>query len=631
VQGSRNSEDDFGDLSSGAGGAVSERRAPRYRPADDLNGYPPERDNGYPFDRNNWYPADRSNGYPTDPGYGNPLDRSDGYPVSHSNGYPVQGSRSYPVDRSSGYPVDRSSGYPVDRSGSYPVDGSGSYPVNGSGGYPVNRSGGYPVALGHGRDLDRSESYGVLERAPRHAVDDPHAALFSGPTAEMVPYRRPGDGIQLPPPGSFPVLVAPGTGPRLGVRAAVVTLVAIVVLATIGYVVYATTQTPPLTNLSAEVVSTGQVALGFPQAGVLTGVLVHPGDHVAAGSMLATEMVAGLNQQVTADQEAVHTDQLDIHQLDALLNAANQQAAASTSSARQVAGAGVSSAAAAIGSTVPARQAAISAFQSEVTIANQTLQSDESSYAKTCDSSPTGGADCQSLAHQVATDKLSLAAAQANLSAQQAAQADWAAEANRLLADQEAAQTGLNGSTTLTLAPLEVDVANAKDQLVRDQAQLATDQAKKAEGELQAPQSGTVLSVDGEPGEVVSGAGVAGGNASGGSVTVTPGFELFPAQQSNAGSQGSSSPVVVLQVGGPLVANVVVPESQIGLVHVGARVTITPKVAGPRATTGVVTEIFPSSIVAAGVVSYEVQVKGSAPASTSGWLPGMTASATIGR
>ena len=447
----------------------------------------------------------------------------------------------------------------------------------------------------------------------------------------MVAYPRWGGDIQLPPPGRPPVLVAPGTGPKLGVRAAVVTLVAIIVLAATGYAVYATTQTPPLTNLSAQVVSTGQVALGFPQAGVLTGVLVRPGAHVAAGQMLATEMVAGLNQQVTADQEAVHTDQLDVRQLNALLNAADQQAAASTASQRQMATAGVSSAAAAIGSTASARQAAISAFQSEVNMANQALQADESSYAKTCGSSPTGGADCETLAHQVAADKLSLAAAQANLSAQQAAQADWAAEANRLLSDQQAAQAGLSGSTTLTLAPLEVDLANAKGQLVKDQAQLATDQAKRAEGELQAPQAGTVLSVNGEPGEVVSGAGVAGGNGTGGSVTVTPGFELFPAQQSNAGSQGSSSPVVVLQVGGPLLANVVVPESQIGLVHVGAPVTITPKVAGPRPAVGVVTEIFPSSIVAAGVVSYEVQVKGSSPASPAGWLPGMTATATIGR
>ena len=473
-----------------------------------------------------------------------------------------------------------------------------------------------------------TESYGVLENVPERAVDNPRQARISEPPSAVVTYPQPGEDIQLPPPGRHPVLVAPGSGPKLGIRAAIVALVAIVVLAAIGYGVYASAQTPPLTNLSAQVVSTGQVALGFPQPGVLSKVFIQPGEHVAAGQMLATEVVAGLNQQVSADREAVHTDKGDISLLQALMNEANQQTAASTSNQQQVAAAGVSSATGAIDSTQSARQAAISAFQAEVNAANQTLQADESNYAKTCGSSPTGPAECESLAHLVAADKLSVSSAQANLSAQQAAQADWEAEANRLLADQRAAQTGLNENTTLALAPLEMDLTNARSQLARDQAQLATDQAKEAEEDLQAPLTGTVVSVDGEQGEVVSGAGVANQNGTGGSVTVKPGFELFPAQQSNAGSQ-ASSPVAVLEVGGPLVVNVVVPETQIGLVHTGAAATITPDVAGPRPTPGVVTEIFPSSIVAAGVVSYEVQVKASSHTNRSGWLPGMTATATI--
>jgi multidrug efflux pump subunit AcrA (membrane-fusion protein) len=441
--------------------------------------------------------------------------------------------------------------------------------------------------------------------------------------AAAVTYPRPREGRQWAPPNGHVVLAPEGNGPKIGVRAAVVSLAAVVVLAAIGYGVYATTQTPPLTNLSAQVVSTGQVALGFPQPGVLSKVFIHPGEHVAAGQTLATEVVAGLNQQVTADGEAVNTDQSDIAMLTALLKQATQQAASSASNQQQIAQTGVSSAASAIASTQSARQAAITAYQAEVTAASQTLQTDESDYAKACGSSPTGGSSCESLAHFVAADKQSLSSAEADLSAQQAAQADWAAEASRLLADQRAAQTGLTGDTTLALAPLEVDLANARSQLRKDQAQLATDQAKGAEESLQAPQTGTVVSVDGAPGEVVSGTGVSGGTATGGSVSVTPRVELFPSQQVSA--------VAVLAVGGPLLVNVVVPESQIGLVHTGAAVTIKPGVAGPRPIPGVVTEIFPTSIVAAGVVSYEVQVKAGSGAGQSGWLPGMTATATISR
>jgi multidrug efflux pump subunit AcrA (membrane-fusion protein) len=657
VQGIRNSDDDFAGLGSGARGAVSGRSAQPYGPMADRNGHPvdpgngqaldpgygqapdpgygqaPDPGNGYARHAGNGQARDPGNGYAPSPGNGYAPSPGNGYAPSPGNGYAPSPGNGYAPSPGDGYAPSPGDGYALDRSNGYALDRSNGYALDRSNGYALDPGNGQALDPRNGQELDRgngyavgdSESYGALE------VDDLLSTLVSEPPASVVSYPQPGEGIQVPPPGRHPVTVATGSGAKLGRRAALVALVAVVVLAAIGYALYATMQTPPLTNLSAQVVSTGQVALGFPQNGVLSAIFVRPGERVGAGQMLATELVAGLKQQVTADRDAVQTDQLAVRQLEALLTDADHEATASTSSQQQVAASGVSSAAAAIGSTLPARQSAISAFQAEVNIANQTLQTDESNYAKTCASSPTGGANCETLAHEVAVDKLSVSSAQANLSAQQAAQADWEAEANRLLANQQATQAGLNGNTTLALAPLDVDLANAKSQLVRDQAQLATDQAKQAEGELQAPQGGTVLSVDGAPGEVVSGSGVAGGNATGGSVTVTPGFELFPSQQTNAGSQASSSPVVVLEVGGPLLANVVVPESQIGLVHVGAPVTIKPKVAGPPTTTGVVTQIFPSSIVAAGVVSYEVQVKVSSPAGMRGWLPGMTATATISR
>jgi multidrug efflux pump subunit AcrA (membrane-fusion protein) len=499
------------------------------------------------------------------------------------------------------------------------------FPANPASNLPAAYQGDFPVPAPAARYLP-------LDGHPARVPAVPPSSAVSRAQQERLAttVTHPDEGTELAPLGHHTVLVAHGSGPKLGVRAAVVALAAVVVLAAIGYAVYATAQTPPLTNLSAQVVSTGQVALGFPQPGVLARVFVHPDEHVAAGQMLATEVVAGLDQEVTADREAVHTDQGDINLLTGLLNDAKQQAAASATSQQQAADTAVSSAASAIDSTQSARQAAISAFQAEVSTANQTLLADEAAYAKTCSSSPAGGSGCESLAHLVAADKQSLSSAKANLSAQEAAQADWEAEANRLLADQRAAQAGVSGDTTLALAPLEVDLVNARNQLTRDQAQLATDQAKQAEEKLQAPRAGTVVSVDGQPGEVVSGTGVSGDNATGGSVSVKPGFELFPSQQTNAGSQ-ASSPVAVLEVGGPLLVNVVVPESQIGLVHMGAPVTITPGVAGPQPTSGVVTEIFPTSIVAAGVVSYEVQVSASSRAAKTGWLPGMTATATISR
>ena len=350
--------------------------------------------------------------------------------------------------------------------------------------------------------------------APWHSVRGPSSAAGTSLAISPVPGdRAPGGGHRLLHRSEA---ISPGRGVRIGLRGAVVALAAVAVLASVGFGIYAYMQVPPLTDLSAQVVSNSQIDLGFPQSGILTKVLVRPGQHVSAGQLMATETVAGLAQQVVADRGAVRDDQAVIRQLNQLLNGAN------------------------------------------------------------------------------------------------------------------AAVATLSGRAVLTTAPLEVDLANAESQLLRDRSQLATARAVAAEELIRAPVAGTVTSVSGQPGEVVTGAGVAGSGASGGAVTVTPHFELFPSQQSVAGS-AAASPVVVLGTGGPVLVNVVVPQNQIRLVHLGDKAIISPTAPGISAVSGIVTQIFSSSIVAAGVVSYEVQVKVVSSLGKHSLLPGMTASATIRR
>jgi multidrug efflux pump subunit AcrA (membrane-fusion protein) len=427
------------------------------------------------------------------------------------------------------------------------------------------------------------------------------------------------------------MFVHQGRGARLGARAAVAALVAVVALTAIGYGVYTATRVPPLTSLAAQVASTGQVDLGFPESGTLSKVLVHAGQHVTAGQVLAVETVAGLSQQIAADEQSIQTDQLDINELNSLMNSEKQELAAASAAQQQQAATDVDSAANEISGTDASRQATINAFKNEVKDAQTTLASDQTQYTELCGNSPTAGSSCESLSHQVDEDQQALSSAEASLSAQEQSQAEWTAAAQKAEADQQAAQAGETQNTALLLAPLTVDLTNARSQLARDQAQLTTDEAKSSGDDLQAPQAGTVVSMSGSPGEVVSGNGVSGGDYTGGTVTVTPGFQLNPSQQSSAGSQSSATPVAVLEVGGPLLLNVIVPEDQIGLVHVGAPATVSAKVAGLSSLQGKVSQIFPGSVVAAGVVSYEVQVRVDSTSSTHGWLQGMTATASISR
>ncbi len=236
-----------------------------------------------------------------------------------------------------------------------------------------SRSGGNGNGHGHDRhlaDIDRygRDGYGVDEMEPDDVVPDDYdyrrrhatrgfddtdeiALRTSGVIADAPPskvaYTQPGQ-VQWPPPLRQPVIIDKGRGPRLGGRALIAALIAIVVLGGIGYAVFASTRPAPLTSLAAEVASTGQVDLGFPNSGVLSAVYVHPGQHVKAHQVMATEIVAGLTEQVTADQQAVTTDQTDISQLNALITSAQQELAADSASQQQTAAAGVSSAAQAI-------------------------------------------------------------------------------------------------------------------------------------------------------------------------------------------------------------------------------------------------------------------------------------------
>jgi biotin carboxyl carrier protein len=377
-----------------------------------------------------------------------------------------------------------------------------------------------PQPGGSPGDLQGDDSWQSTRRAPRPADlqgDDSWQSTRRAPRSAASPGNLQ-PGLDRPAPGDQPrVLSQPqpittGPGARIGLRAVVIALTIVAVLAAGGYGVYVYLKVPPLTDLSAQVVSNGEIDLGFPQAGVLSQVSVHSGEHVTAGQSLAQETVAGLAQEVTADKQAVSSDEGLIRGVNQLLN-------------------GVS------------------------------------------------------------------------------------AESSSVLPS--------------TTAALEVDLQNDKAQLDRDKANLNTELALAAAAVIKAPAAGTVVSISGQPGEVVSGAGVGGSGATGGAVTVTPHFQLSPSQQSVAGA-ASASPIVVLATGGPVYVNVIVPESQIRLVHLGSRVTITPSVSGLGSVSGTVTTIFSSSVVAAGVVSYEVQVQVASHGDARALLPGMTATATIG-
>lgn len=436
--------------------------------------------------------------------------------------------------------------------------------------------------------------------------------------------------------GLAPVPARPAR--RVGRRAGVAAAVVVVALAGVGFAGYRLSQSAPLTNLSGEVVSNGQVSLGFPYSGILSSVLVHAGERVAKGQVLATEVVPGSAEQLAADRTALAADEAQVAGLRSLLAQVQAALQRETAGQAQVASAEVQAAVTAIAAAGASQSNAIASLEGQVRAAQALLQTDQASYRAQCPAAPSGASQpasateqqCAALAHDVAADELAVSTAEASTASQETVQAEWLALANRDRSDAVAAAAGSLGPSIVTTASLESDLLRAEQQLPAARAQLAIDESKVGATKLVAPEGGSVVSVAGVAGELVSVTGVGTPAASGGSVAVSPGFQLFPSRQTQAGSGSSSSPVAVLATHGSLLVNVVVPESQIGLVRVGAPATVHPGVAGLRPERGVVVEIFPQSIVAAGVVSYEVQLRLERARGAARYLPGMTVTASIG-
>lgn len=155
-------------------------------------------------------------------------------------------------------------------------------------------------------------------------------------------------------------------------------------------------------------------------------------------------------------------------------------------------------------------------------------------------------------------------------------------------------------------------VANA--QLQKDQAQLATDQASLTGTRIAAAQAGTVVAVNGQPGEMVSTLGIRDYSSDSGTtaVGVTPQFSLLPeGPQSRIRSTASQSelPVIALRISDSWEVVILVPENSVSTVRAGRPVTINVPSAGLQGVRGTIQEVLPTPQSTATGVAYQAVVK----------------------
>jgi multidrug efflux pump subunit AcrA (membrane-fusion protein) len=178
------------------------------------------------------------------------------------------------------------------------------------------------------------------------------------------------------------------------------------------------------------------------------------------------------------------------------------------------------------------------------------------------------------------------------------------------------------------------EVAAANAQLAKDQAQLASDKVNAEATQIVAPSAGTVIAVNGQPGETVSAIGLKTGSPSSQTTQTsqTPLFSLLPEgpQSSKSSGTGSSAlPVVELRTSSTWHVVALVPESQVSTVKTGQSVTINVPSAHIRGVTGQIQEILPTPTSTPNGLAYQavVSVTGKATAQP---LDGMAADVRIG-
>jgi multidrug efflux pump subunit AcrA (membrane-fusion protein) len=187
------------------------------------------------------------------------------------------------------------------------------------------------------------------------------------------------------------------------------------------------------------------------------------------------------------------------------------------------------------------------------------------------------------------------------------------------------------------LAALQADgsaaasIAAAQAQLARDRARRAVDRMKLAATEIVAPRRGTVVAIDGQPGDTVSPAGLSGSAAH---AQASPGqqrrFSLLPSgPMASLRAAGRALPVIALRTGGGWQVRLLIPQTDTSAVKAGRKVTISVPAAQISGVKGTIGEVSPVPVGNSGSASYEavVRVIGRTPATP---LSGMTANVQLG-
>jgi multidrug resistance efflux pump len=201
--------------------------------------------------------------------------------------------------------------------------------------------------------------------------------------------------------------------------------------------------------------------------------------------------------------------------------------------------------------------------------------------------------------------------------------------------------SGSSSKATVSVATREANLASARAAVKSDQLTVQSDEEAVGATKLYAPQSGTIVSLSGQVGEVVSGSGTtkassssssssgSGSSATGSSAATgrSTGGASSSSSSGSGSSTSSSSAFAVLSDLSSMQLVVALSESEIGNVKVGQIATVTVEALESRKLAAHVSEVATLSTSSSGVVSYDVTFQ--LDQMEAGLKPGMSATAEV--
>jgi multidrug efflux pump subunit AcrA (membrane-fusion protein) len=359
---------------------------------------------------------------------------------------------------------------------------------------------------------------------------------------------------------------------------------------------------------SGNLQAISQLNLGFKTSGTVTHIDVTQGQHVTQGQLLAT-----LDPQ---------SAEVTLEQAKAGLQSAEANLAKEEETEGESSSAGSSGGSSATGSAATASTAAY-VVPSAATNTTTTPASTTPTRTTPAATTPTATTPATT---SPATPKTSTTRT--------------STEPTHESASKETTSGASSSKATISAATREANLASARAAVKSDKLTVQSDEQAVHDTSLYAPEAGTIVSLTGQVGEVVSGGGTtrassSSSSSSGASSSAATtgasatGRSATGASSTSTGSSGSSSSSAFAVLSDLSSMQLVVPlsESEIGHVKVGQIATVTVEALEGRKLAAHVSEVAILATSSSGAVSYDVTFQ--LDQMESGLKPGMSATAEV--